>query len=160
MKYRYLTYKELDLLQEDFSEFLYQEGINQYEWNILQDQQSTEALFLLEKYSDLTFEKVMHDIHYLTFKSANKIMAFQCEPNKMIVLSLKSNGPVSMESIAQIGLQEDNGESLLSYKCGKEVRVYSEDRESDIFKLVEGGCFPSDESLFNSLSLIRKSFQN
>lgn len=160
MKYRYLTYKELDLLQEDFSEFLYQEGINQFEWQVLQDQQSADALYLLEKYSDLTFEKVMHDIHYLTFRSANKIMAFQCEPKKMIVLSLKSNSPISMDRIANIGLLEDNKEMLLSYKCGKEIRSYSEDRECDIFRLIEGGCFPSDSSLFNSLNLIRKSFQN
>ena len=76
MKYRYLTYQELDLLRYDFQDFLYQERTTHYEWKVLQDQHSKVALNLLSKYSDITFDKVMQDISYLYFNDGFEIKSF------------------------------------------------------------------------------------
>lgn len=160
MKYRYLTYQELDILSDDFNEFLYQEGINSFEWSVLQDQQSMEALNLLGKYSDLTFEKVLQDIQYLGYKKKGEIASFKCQADKMVIIRLKSVGKTELNFNDLNELEVLKQKNLLTFKCSKTVNRYAENRESDIFKLIEFGCFATDQKLFNSLSIIRKSYEN
>ncbi|KAA3644328.1 MAG: hypothetical protein DWP98_12415 [Bacteroidetes bacterium] len=160
MRYRYLTYQELDMLQEDFNEFLYQEGINKFEWYILQDQQSVDALKLLGKYSELTFEKVMQDISYLYYYDGFQLKSFECQTNRMLVISFKTSNNTKLDFNSTSGLSLNPNQGLISYKCSKTISDYVEDRESDIFKLIEAGCIPTDHKIFKQLSFLRKSYQN
>jgi len=160
MKYRYLTFQELDLLSEDFNEFLYQEGINSFEWNVLQDQQSSDALNLLEKYSDITFERILQDIQYLNYRSDKEIVSFECQTDKMVIIRLKSTGKNNLDLTNFNELSQIQHKGMLTFKCSKSINAYAENRESDIFKLIESGCIASDPRMFKSLSIIRKSYEN
>lgn len=160
MKYRYLTFQELDLLHDDFSDFLYTEGINRFEWNVLQDQQSRDALSLLGKYSDLTFKKVIEDIQYLSYRSKSELISFKCKPNKMVVIHLKSVGNDQLDLNDESSWQEIKQPGMYTFHCAKTIKPYTEDRESDLFKLMESGCYPTDFQLFQTLNIVRKSYEN
>ena len=160
MKYRILTYQELQILQEDFSEFLYKRGLNKFEWNVLQDQESNNAFRILSSFSDETFEKVLKDIKFLEFRSKNRIQSIKCQAKKMVILKLTSKLNQAIDFTDRNCIRSLEKESLVPYSCSKEVKYYEQEREKEIFSLIESGCYSVNSSLFISLNTSRKAIQN
>ncbi len=161
MKYRYLTYQELEIVKEDFSDFLYHNGMNTYEWNVIQDQQSKFALKILMEFSDLTFDRVFSEINYLNFKSKDGLIAVQFETFKMNVIQLKSRGENCTKTknteysdlFKDINLQSQ-------FLCSKTSSDYKTERGLVIFDLIEQGYIPADEKLYQQLFQSRLASQN
>jgi len=160
MKYRCLTYEEFDLLKTDFSDFLYQEGISNYEWKLLQDQYSSNAIALLERYSDLTFEKVIQEVKYLEGRKKKSLYSICCfeEHMEIIGIEIPSFSSVDLTDISSI--ESIHAMDLSAYRSFKKQIYYNVSREHHIFQLIESGFYVVDERSFNCLSLLRQSYEN
>ncbi len=160
MKYRCLTYRELDLMDADFREFLYQNGTNKYEWNILNDQSHVLATFLLEEYSDLTLEKVLDGVEYLNYFADNELLSYQFESQSYHVIRLKFQSNTSLDhsvqSLAEL-LQQENNQIL---KCSESVNPYQIPKAQMCFQLIEHGAKTADQTIYKQLSELRKMHQN
>lgn len=160
MKYRYLTYQELTVVEDDFSNYLYDHGFNQYEWKVLQDQNSDQALSLLEDYSDLIFDRLVQNVEYLEYRSDKQLRAIEVHKDHMVSIGIqipeKSN--IDLTDISSLSEIEESEEQ--PYRCFKEVTPYNTDRDHEVFDLIESGCYVVDSSVFEQLSLLRLAFQN
>jgi len=160
MKYRCLTYQEFDLLSTDFNEFLYSEGINTYEWRILQDQYSDDAFELLKKYSDLTFEKLMKGVHYLEFRTAKQLLLHECKENHYTIIGVEipKNSPINLTDYRS--LESVSHQQLHACKSFKLNSPYQSSREEEIFNFIEAGFYIVEEKAFKQMNLFRQTYLN
>lgn len=160
MKYRYLTYQELTVVEDDFSNFLYDHGFSQFEWKVLQDQYSDQALSMLGDYSDLIFDRLVKDVKYLEFRSAKQLRAIECHTDHMISIGIQLPDKSSLNLTDLASLSCIDKSDSQAYKCFKEIHNYSSDRDHEIFELIEAGCYVVDASVFEQLNRLRVTFQN
>ena len=160
MKYRCLTYQEFDLLSSDFNDFLYAEKINKYEWRILQDQHSSAAFRLLEKYSDLIFEKVMKGVQYLEYRTEKQLFLYKCAKDSYtkICIEVPLKSPIVLTDLESLNKLSEN--ELTSYKSYKTISFYKNGREEEIFQLIESGHYIVDQKAFNQVNLFRQAHLN
>ena len=159
MKYRCLTYRELDLMNADFREFLYENGTNMYEWNILNDQSHVLATSLLEEYSDRTLEKVMDEVEYINHFTGNELLSYQFTPNFYHLIRLKFLDKMNDHQVYSLNnlLEQVETQGL---KCSKSTYTYKVPKAQLCFQLIENGAISSDEAIYDQLSYLRKTFQN
>lgn len=160
MKYRFLTYQEFDLLKDDFYNYLYDFGFNDFEWKLFSDYAPTEAINLIEDYSDDIFDRLIKDVKYLEYRSDKELQVIECKEEKMVTIGLNVplNSKVNLtdlESIKSLEVSDCEG-----YKCFKEIKEYSENRDQTVFRLIEKGYQVVNNKLFEHLNFLRLSFQN
>jgi len=160
MKYRCLTYDELDVLHADFDDFLYREGFSKYEWNLLQDYYSPNALELLKKYSDLTFEKVFKDVEYLEGRNEKSLQVICCLPDRMQSIGIQIPASSSLDLTDIRSLDWLGNDDLSGYRCFKQSKSYQGTREEEIFNLIEAGYYVVDENAYNKLFILRQRYEN
>ena len=102
----------------------------------------------------------MQDISYLYFNDGFEIKSFECQPEKLVVISLKSNNNTKIDINLEEELDLNTSTGLFSYKCSKSISEYDINRETSIFNLIESGCIPTDHKIFKQLSIARTVFQN
>lgn len=160
MKYRCLTYKEFDLLSTDFSNFLYAEGINSYEWKILQDQYSDDAIKLLKKYSDLIFDKVMKGVQYLEYRTAKKLLLVECREEQFVTIGIEIpiNCPINLTDLNSVKDQSKN--ELHVCKTFELHSTYLTSREEEIFNFIEAGYYIVDEKTYKEINFFRRAYLN
>lgn len=155
-----MTYQEFSVVEDDFSNFLYDQGFNRYEWNILQDQDSEQALSLLGDYSDRIFDRLVKDVQYLEFRSDKQLRAIECHTDHMVSIGIQVPDKSTLNLTDISSLIELNKRDTEPYRCFKEIYHYNTDRDHEIFDLIEAGCYVVDSSVFEQLNLLRVSFQN
>lgn len=160
MRYRNLTFQELTVMREDFSEFLYTEGFSGYDWKILQDQHSEQAVDMLSRYSEHTFEKVMQSVQYLEYRNQNQLIAYKCLDDDISAIGIKAPEKLQFDftSIQSLEVLEQNFWS--GFKCFKEVRPYIQNREEEVFQLIEAGHYVSTKENYHYLESLRLLNQN
>lgn len=148
----------MELFTDDFIEFLYSRGINKFEWKLLLDYSSAEALNILGNYSEMTFEKVMKTVHFLEYRTTNTLELIKCTDRETIsiFLELPLNSDLNFFKINSVNKLKGIT-SLFSRRVG---RSYFYSREKDIFNLIESGYKVVNERMFNCLDVTRKSQLN
>ena len=124
MKYRQLTYKELTVMQEDFSDFLYTQGFSRFDWRVLQDQHSEQAVNLLGEYSDQTFDKVMQSIEYLEYRTPKVLYAYHCQKEQMEIIGLQAPTSSELDFTSMLSLDETNCSEIMAYKSFVHLKPY------------------------------------
>lgn len=160
MKYRCLTYQEFDILSTDFKDFLYSEGINTFEWRLLQDQYSDDAFELLKKYSDLTFDKLIKDVQYLEYRTEKQLLLYQCKETYYTIIGVEipKNSPINLTDFKSI--ETISKKDLHACKSFKLNSRYQENREQEIFNFIEAGYYIVDEKVFKQINLFRQTHLN
>ena len=135
-------------------------GLNKFEWHILQDQYSEDALQLLAKYSDLTFEKVMNSINYLE-KRTNKLLEYiKCEFNIFRIIGIKVPDNSNIDLLDSNSINAISNIDLGGYKSYSHSKEYDIDKSYEVFRLIESGYKVVDEKGFNQLNYLRKTYLN
>ncbi|MEQ8908796.1 MAG: DUF6495 family protein [Vicingaceae bacterium] len=160
MKYRYLTFKELAVMQEDFTNFLYTEGFSRFDWRVLQDQHSDQAVNLLARYSDKTFDKVMDSVQYLEYRSNKELRTYQCKSDELVLIGLQAPSHSAIDFTQIDSLYYLESKDLMGYRCFKEVKPYQSEREKHVFNMIESGHYVVNEENFNYLKSLRLMNQN
>jgi len=157
MKYSRLTKEQFDELHGEFTNFLATQAIDKAEWDSIKVNKPEVAEQELDVFSDLIWEGVLSRAEFLEHFSKNHIFLFKCFETHVQSIVLKSLVPET-DFLTQAGLQwlSDNMfTETIEMKVGK--KVFTEDRNSSIFELIQQGAFLSDGQLFKQINSIIES---
>lgn len=145
-KYRLLTIDELNEFDKEFVDFLVVNGIEPDKWLELKENDQESVDKIIELFSDVILESVLRRVNYIQFKSKKYVHAIHCLEDKMVSIALEDIAADSEKS----GDEDKRENSLSIYKSEKE---YVENREKEIFDLIQKGYQISDGDLFKKLQL-------
>jgi hypothetical protein len=157
MKYSRLTKEQFEELHQEFINFLATQAIDKVEWDRIKIEKPKVAEQELDIFSDLVWEGVLSRTEYLEHFSKNHIFLFQCFETDIQSIVLKSLVPET-NFLTKEGLQwlSDNMfTDTIEIKTGK--KVFTEERNSSIFQLIQQGAFLSDGQLFKQIISIIES---
>ena len=157
MKYTRLTKEQFEELHQEFTTFLATQSIDKAEWDTIKKEKPEVAEQELDVFSDLIWEGVLTKAQFLEHFSKNHIFLFQCFDTEVKSIVLKSLVP-EVDFLTKEGLQwlSDNMfTETIEMKVGK--KVFTEERNSSIFELIQQGSFLSDGQLFKQIISIIES---
>lgn len=157
MKYTRLTKEQLEELNQEFSTFLATQSIDKAEWDKIKLEKPEVAEQELDVFSDLIWEGVLSKAEFLEHFSKNHIFLFQIYDTYVQSIVLKSLVP-DVDFLTKEGLQwlSDNMFSeTIEMKVGK--KVFTEERNTSVFALIQQGAFLSDGQLFKQINSIIES---
>ena len=158
MKYARLTKEQFDELHAEFASFLATQTIDRKEWEELKENKPEVAEQELDVFSDLIWEGVLSRAEYLEHFSKNHIFLFQCFDSYVNSIVLKSLVP-DVNFLTKEGLQwlSDNMfTETIEMKIGK--KVFTEERNTSIFALIQQGAILSDGQLYQQINSIIESY--
>jgi hypothetical protein len=157
MKYARLTKEQFDELHAEFASFLASQSIDKSEWDSIKANKPEVAEQELDVFSDLIWEGVLSRAEFLEHFSKNHIFLFQSFDTHVQSIVLKSLDS-EVDFLTKDGLQwlSDNMfTENIEMKVGK--KVFTEERNSSIFELIQQGAFLSDGQLFKQINTIIES---
>ncbi|KFF02728.1 DUF6495 family protein [Flavobacterium hydatis] len=157
MKYARLTKEQFDELHAEFANFLGTQAIDKAEWDSIKINKPEVAEQELDVFSDLIWEGVLSRAEFLEHFSKNHIFLFQCFDTHVQSIVLKSLVPET-DFLTKEGLQwlSDNMfTETIEMKVGK--KVFTDERNTSIFELIQQGAFLSDGQLFKQINTIIES---
>lgn len=153
MKYRRLYREELAELRSDFIQFLSANSVTGKDWEAIKSSHPGKAEELIDIFSDIVWEKVLGRIHYLEFRTANRlqVMHFGDSMARMIDIRIKQ-ASFDFRNPSDLADISEGRKSLksLNPEITKGQKKYQKEREMEIFYLMEKGAQPCDDTLWNS----------
>lgn len=147
MKYRCLSNEELSELEKEFKHFLISNGVHTEEWERLNKTKSKKVTELVEMFSDIVLDKALKNIKFLEHATSQDIKSFKCDDDKMVLIGITSKNKkidFTKDSLA------DFADELDIFKTSK---PYHNERELEVFELLQSGCSIIDEARFNKLEV-------
>lgn len=150
MKYRRLTTIELEKLENRFVQFLVSNTITSDDWSKIKKDEPDKAEKLIDIFSEMMFETSLKKVEYLKFSEPKDFKVFRCGEDtiKLIGLSANENVPVDFT-------QPFNTQDLMQYLDGLSIyhseKKYLNNREQELFRMMETGCLITDGHLFGIL---------
>ena len=157
MKYTRLTKEQFEELHQEFINFLATQAIDKTEWDKIKIEKPEVAEQELDVFSDLVWEGVLGRAEYLEHFSKNHIFLFQCFDAYIQSIVLKSLVP-DINFMTKEGLQwliDNMFTDTIEIKTGK--KVFTDERNSSIFQLIQQGAILSDGQLFKQIISIIES---
>lgn len=148
MKYTRLTKEQLEVLQQEFINFLATQSITAQEWNMIKSKKPEVAEQELDLFSDLIWEGVLNKVAYLENVSAQHMHLFNCREKEIKLISVKVMNP-DIDLTTKVGFDwfKKNWQSdFVDYLTAS--KAYSNDRNLDIFKLIEQGAVITKGELY------------
>ena len=154
MRFRRLTLDELKELHQEFIQFLSSNTITGDDWKKIKEEDYPKAEKLIEVFSDIVIEKSLSNIKYLEKREPGNILLFHCKEKEvnLIAISLIGNADIDLTNDEHISLlaKGDFKADINSFKTSK---PYQENREDEVFKMLNEGCLISDGKLFKTKAL-------
>ncbi len=157
MKYKRLTKEQFEELHKEFTTFLATQSIDKSEWDKIKSEKPEVAEQELDVFSDLIWEGVLSNAHYLEHFSKNHIFLFHCQEKLIQSIVLKALEP-QVDFMEKEGLQwlSDNlFTDTVEIHLGK--KEYQEERNAAIFELIKEGAILSDGQLYLQINGIIQS---
>ncbi len=152
-KYRILTLEELQGLEKEFVDFLILNGILADDWTKIKEQDVAEAERIIELFSDVVFEGILRKVQFLEYRSKSEIRCFQCLPDKILLVGIKSGNDHHVDFTDAAFLKQALEHPPASIKIFSTEKNYSKERETEIFEMTLADCLISDGKMFKTLSL-------
>ncbi len=156
MKYRRLSDAELQQLEKKFVNFLVANTITGADWANIKKDKPEQANRLLDIFSDMVFESSLKNVEYLKFREAKDMKIFHCGKETITLMGLCADENTAIDFTQEIDIKKVmlNTEGLSIYRNEKK---YAENRERELFKMMESGCRISDGYLFNILDTLHQN---
>ncbi|NHM02630.1 DUF6495 family protein [Flavobacterium difficile] len=156
MKYTRLTKEQLEELHPEFSNFLAAQTIDKKEWDDLKINKPEIALQEIDVFSDLIWEKAITNVRFIDHFSKNHIFLFKCHDELLESLIIQTSNE-AIDFFTTEGL-EWLGNNLFSnfvvIQTGK--KVVSENRNEEVFKIIQNGGIISKGELYSKLMALIK----
>lgn len=151
-KYRLLTREELESLEKEFVDYLVVNGIMADDWEKMKAEQPENAERIVELFSDVVMEGVLRKITYLEYRSAKHLFTYQCLEDRLVLMAMEceEEGADLTDSGYIEAAMKNPPASLRIFTSEK---TYSENREEELFTMLNKGHLVSDGTLFKSLAL-------
>jgi hypothetical protein len=148
MKYKRLTKEQFESLQEEFANFLAAQSIDKLEWDSIKANKPQVAEQELDVFSDLIWEGVLKNCHFLEHFSKSHIFLFHCQEKYIQNIIIKSFDD-SIDFMSKKGLKW-LGENLFtpSVEIITGKKEYGQERNNDLFQLIVQGAILSDGQLY------------
>ena len=147
MKYRKLTKEQFESLHQEFAQFLATQKIDVDEWNKMKSQNSVLVEDELSIFSDMVWEDVLNKVEYLEHFSQKSVNLFKCEKEAFYRIVIKINKEIDL--LSEQGykwLLENPKDKAVDYLKGS--KVYSKEKNIEIFNLIENGSQISRGELY------------
>ena len=149
MKYARLTKEQFEELHKEFINFLASQSITADEWEEIKLNKPETAEQELDVFSDLVWEGVLNQAEYLEHFSPNQIFLFKITEVTINLIGVKVDYE-SVDVTTRAGynwLQQNMMDDRVSlYTSSKAI---SEDRNKDIFALIQQGAVITKGELYN-----------
>ena len=149
MKYSRLTKEQFEEMHEEFINFLETQSITGEEWETIKKHKPEVAEAELDVFSDLVWEGVLNKVEYLEHYSKQQIFLFKIDQVQISLIGVKVNNNV-IDITTPEGyqwLQENlKTDAVDIYTSNK---VLKEDRNKDIFALIQQGSNITKGELYN-----------
>ncbi|AWH86189.1 hypothetical protein HYN59_14200 [Flavobacterium album] len=151
MKYARLTKEQLEELHPEFINFLASQSIDKTEWDTLKKEKPEVAEQEIDVFSDLIWENVVSKAEWLEHYSKNHIFLFKLDQEKMESIVIHAHTPIA-DFLTEGGLQWLN-ENIFSdeVQIQRGAKPFSQERNDEIFSLIEQGAILSDGTLYKQL---------
>ena len=151
MKYTRLTKEQLEELHPEFIRFLAAQQIDKNEWDKLKKEKPEVAEQELDVFSDLIWESVVDKAEWLEHYSSNHIFVFKLGREEMQSIVIHAHVP-QVDFLSEGGLQWLNGNIFSDdVKVTRGKKPFGEDRNAEVFALIEQGAILSDGTLYKQL---------
>jgi carboxylesterase type B len=148
MKYRQLTKEQFESLHKEFALFLASQNIDAKEWKQLKEEKLKVAEDEMAIFSDVVWDDVLTKTAYLEHFSKQSINLFKCEEKEIHRIFVKINKDIDL-------LEQEGFEWLLKNSTHNSVeiftgtKVYTEERNLELFDLIEKGSSVSKGELYD-----------
>ena len=147
MKYRKLTKEQFESLHQEFAQFLATQKIDVDEWNKMKSQNSVLVEDELSIFSDMVWEDVLNKVEYLEHFSQKSVNLFKCEKEAIYRIVITINKDIDLFSEQGYKwLLENPKDKVVDYL--KRSKVYSKEKNIEIFNLIENGSQISRGELY------------
>ena len=149
MKYTRLTKEQFEELHQEFINFLATQSITADEWTNLKANSPDLAEMELDVFSDLIWECVLQNAGFLENISAQQLFLFKISEDKMTLISLRIlNTEIDITKPEGYKWLQENysSDDVEFYIASKD---YSDDKNADIFSLIQQGSVITQGALFN-----------
>jgi len=150
-KYRALTIDELSAMEKEFVDFLVLNGIPGDDWVKIKKNDPEKADGICEAFSDVVFTKILKSCRYLEKHAPKQIVSIYCDDAKMLLLGLDAPDDMEIDFTDPVqfqALKENTPEGIQLLKSEKE---YSQERELELWAMLNNGFFISDQNLYMAL---------
>jgi hypothetical protein len=152
MKYKRLTYEELQALEKEFINFLASAQITAQDWEKMKKNEIEKAEELIDVFSDVVYDKVMSKIKFLEYRDKKTLNIFNCADDKIILVGLRVKENSTLDLTAPDVFTLWNSTNTNAVNIIKTEKNYIKERGIEIFELLQTGCLISDDRLFNLLN--------
>lgn len=151
MKYTRLTKEQLEELHPEFIRFLASQQIDKNEWDKLKEEKPEVAEQEIDVFSDMIWDAVLEKAQWLEHYSKNHIFVFKLHKENMESIVIHAHAPHA-DFLTQEGLQWLN-ENIFAddVKVTRGTKPFGEDRNSEIFALIQQGAILSEGELYKQL---------
>ena len=152
MRFRKLTLDELKELHEEFIQFLSSNTITGDDWGKIKEDDYDKTDKLIDIFSDIVLEKSLVNIRFLEKREPKNLLLFHCKEKEIDLVGLSVSEGSSIDFTNSEHL-EALSKSEISVKINtfKTSKAYSENREDEVYKMLNDGCLITDEKLFKAL---------
>ena len=151
MKFHRLSEAQFHEMHEEFSVFLSSNSIDKKKWVRIKSEAPEKVTFLLDKFSDLVWEKILNQCNYLEFSTPSQLFLFHTKKNSVDVLVVKSLDIVQDLSTPigfQWMLKNISSDYISLFKASK---IYTPNRTDFIYSYLKKGAVLSDGQYFKHL---------
>ncbi|QED36757.1 hypothetical protein FK178_03100 [Antarcticibacterium arcticum] len=149
MKYTRLTKEQLEELHQEFINFLASQSITAGEWEEIKTQKPEVAEEELDVFSDLIWEGVLDKVTHLEHFSPNQMFLFHITQVEIHLIAVKvNNEAIDITTLQGYQWLQKNlmDDAVNLYTSSKAL---TEDRNKDIFALIQQGAVITKGELFN-----------
>lgn len=149
MKYTRLTKEQLEELHQEFINFLATQSITAAEWDQIKKEKPEVAEEELDIFSDLVWEGVLDKVSYLEHFSPQQMFLFHITQVEIHLIAIKiENEAIDISTREGYQWLQKNlmDDAVNLYTSTKAI---SEDRNKDIFALIQQGASITKGKLYN-----------
>jgi len=151
MKYKQLSKEQFEALHEQFAEFLATQQLDAAAWEQIKKNKPDLVEEELNLFSDVVWDDVLNKTKYLEHFSEQSINFFKCEEAqifRIVVQIQKANFNFLDDTDFQWFINNTNDDAITFFKGEK---AYTENRNLELFDLIEKGSVISKGELYKSI---------
>ncbi len=141
MRFRRLSSEELSALEKEFIQFLAVSGVEAQDWENFKTSNPAFCEEKIEEFSDVVIGGVLHKAKYAEHCTKNDWMLFKLEEEEIHLIVIHS---ASIDLTSQKITPEDYSK----IEVFKKSKKYSENKEDDLFQMMNQGCVITDGAMF------------
>lgn len=150
-KYRTLTFEELESMEKEFVDFLVLNGITGDDWEKLKVEKPENAEGICESFSDVVFTKILKQCRYIENHSPKHIVSIFCDEKEMHLQGLEASQDSNIDFTNAEDFERLKTNPPEGIKRIKSTKAYNDDREMEIWKMLNNGFFIADQKLYITL---------